>query len=120
MKLKWTFSVGLGLAYVAVFQFWLVARPEWVAPSGVALSLVLSAWLVFAARAGSFVNAWDLFIHAAVILDILLEAILLKRHEHQGFYVCAAAFAAVLIGYRAWWQRRLALAPSSTPAPTSA
>ena len=29
----------------------------------------------------------------------------IERHEHVGFYLCAAAFAIVLIGYRVWWTR---------------
>jgi hypothetical protein len=40
-----------------------------------------------------------------VILDIALEATWIKGHEHVGFYLCAAAFAVVLVGYRLWWLR---------------
>jgi hypothetical protein len=73
---------------------------------GLAVSAFLGTLLVIAARRRYFINFWDGLFHASVILDIVLEATWIERHEHVGFYLCAAAFAIVLIGYRVWWTRK--------------
>ena len=43
-----------------------------------------------------------------IALAILLEATLIPAHGHVGFYLCAAAFVAVVGGYRLMLYRRRA------------
>jgi hypothetical protein len=81
-----------------------VSQP-WVIASGLGVSGLLMALLFAAAKQGYFVNVWDGLFHASVILDIGLEATWIGRHEHLGFYLCAAGFAIILVGYRLWWLR---------------
>lgn len=105
-KLKWSFTVALMLLYLGVFHLWMTLHAPWIAVSGLVVAGGLGASLWAFARRGYFVNVWDGVIHASVILDIVLEAIWIDRHEHVGFYLCAAAFAVVLVGYRGWWLRQ--------------
>jgi hypothetical protein len=105
VKLKWWFSVLLGVAYLAVFHLWRMVSPPWIVSTGLTVSMLLTALLIVATRQPYFVNHWDALFHASVILDIVLEATWIERHEHVGFYLCAAAFAVVLIGYRLWSAR---------------
>src|SRR5690348_5252018 len=110
-SLNWWFSIVLGAAYLAVFNLWRTASGPWIVISGLIVSVCLSILLVVAARRRYFVNAWDALFHASVILDIVLEATWIERHEHVGFYLCAAAFAVVLVSYRLWSVRRHSSAP---------
>ena len=105
MKLKWWFSILLGVTYLAVFNLWRTANAPWIVVTGLTASACLGVLLVIAARRRYFVNFWDGLFHASVILDIVLEATWIERHEHVGFYLCAAAFAVVLILYRLWRAR---------------
>jgi hypothetical protein len=100
MKLNWWFSLALGAAYLGVFNLWRVVSPPWIVISGLGVSACLGVLLVVGATQGYFVNFWDALFHASVILDIVLEATWIARHEDVGFYLCAAAFAVLLIGYR--------------------
>ena len=95
----------LGIAYLGVFHLWMRVGSPWVSASGLGVALFLAALLMLAVRQRYFVNFWDALFHASVILDIVLEATWIERHEHVGFYLCAAAFAVVLIGYRLWFVR---------------
>jgi hypothetical protein len=79
--------------------------PPWIVISGLGVSACLGALLVVAAKQRYFFNLWDGLFHASVILDIILEATWIERQEHVRFYLCAAAFAVVLVGYRLWWLR---------------
>jgi hypothetical protein len=105
MKLKWWFSILLGVAYLGIFHLWMRVDSRSIVLSGLVTSTCLGGLLVLAAKQRYFVNAWDGVIHASVIIDIVLEATWIERHEHVGFYLCAAAFAVVLVGYRLWWIR---------------
>jgi hypothetical protein len=105
MKLKWWFSLLLGTMYLGVFHIWMKVSHPWVVASGLGVSCLLIALLFAAAKQGYFVNVWDGLFHASVILDIGVEGTWIERHEHLGFYLCAAGFAIVLIGYRLWWLR---------------
>jgi hypothetical protein len=105
MKVKWWFTLLLGLSYLAVFNLWRAVNPPWIAISGLGVSACLGTLLVIAAKQHYFFNLWDGLFHASVILDIVLEATLIKGHEHVGFYLCAASFAIVLVGYRLCWLR---------------
>ena len=105
MKVRWWFSILLGLTYLAVFSLWRAVSSPWIFISGLGVSACLGALLIVAAKQRCFFNLWDGLFHASVILDILLEATWIKGHEHVGCYHCAAAFAVVLVGYRLWWLR---------------
>jgi hypothetical protein len=104
-KVRWWFSILLGLAYLAVFNLWRAVNPPWIVITGLVVAACLGALLMVAAKQRYFLNLWDGLFHASVILDIVLEATWIKSHEHVGFYLCAAAFAVVLVGYRLWWLR---------------
>ena len=95
MKVKWWFSILLGLAYLAVFNLWRAVSPPWIVIGGLGVSACLGALLVVAAKHRYFFNLWDGLFHASVILDIVLEATWIKGNEHVGFYVYPAAFAVV-------------------------
>jgi len=105
VDLRWWFTLVLGATYLGIFHLWWVVSSPWIARSGLSVSAGLGTLLLLAAKRQYFVNVWDELFHAAVILDIVLEATLIKQHEPVGFYLCAAAFAVVLIGYRVWWLR---------------
>ena len=109
MKLKWWFSIVLGVTYLALFNLWRSVHAPWIVVSGLTISAVLGALLLVAARRRYFINVWDGLFHAAVILDIVLEATWIAQHDHVGFYLCAAAFAVVLIGSRLWASARSGL-----------
>jgi hypothetical protein len=104
---NWSFSLFLGSAYVAVFQLWTVSTQEWIPRSGVIATLVLSGAFALAKTRQYFLNRWDQFFHATVILDIFLEAVLVRTHDHIGFYFCALGFAGVVGGYRWYALRKL-------------
>jgi hypothetical protein len=93
------------VAYLAVFNVWRLVSSPWILIIGLGVSACLGALLFVAAKRRYFVNRWDGLFHASVILDIVLEATWIEWHTHVGFYLCAAAFAVVLIGYRLWWVR---------------
>ena len=116
MKIRWWYSILLGLTYLGLFNFWRTVSSPWVVGSGLGASALLGALLLIAAKQRYFLNVWDGLFHASVVLDIALEATLIKRHEHVGFYLCAAAFAVVLVGYRLWWlQARLRPVSQNSP-----
>ncbi len=98
MRQQWSFSLTLGVVYLAVFHLWMVVSREAIVLSGVAVALLLAAGLVVKRK--YFLNRWDVFFHALVIADIFLEAMLIPVHDHYGFYFCAAGFALLVGGYR--------------------
>ncbi len=99
---NWSFSLFLGFAYVGIFQLWTVLTPGWILSSGIFATLLLSGAFALAKTRQYFFNRWDQVFHATVILDILLESILVRNHDHFGFYLCALGFAGVVGGYRAY------------------
>lgn len=96
----WNYTLILLASYVAVFEAWRVLPRPAIVASGVVVVMILLAMERHFARRGAFFNRWDRFIHASVILDILLEALLIPWHEGRGYYLCAAAFAVVIASYR--------------------
>lgn len=104
---RWGFSLLLLGAYLATFHLWPDRPRWWIQATGCVSTLLLTAAFVRSARSGYFLNAWDALGHASVILDVLLEGSWIAHHDHLGFYLCAAAFALVLGGYRAWLWRRV-------------
>jgi hypothetical protein len=103
---RWGFSLVLLVAYIATFHLWPDRSRAWIQATGTVSTLLLAAAFVRSARQGYFLNSWDALGHASVILDVLLEGWLIARHDHLGFYLCAAAFAVVIGGYREWlWSR---------------
>ena len=97
---KWSFSLLLGAVYLGVFHFWTFSDRIGITISGLVATLLLGIAFAFALKRHYFLNRWDALLHGAVILDIFLEAIFIKVHDHLGFYLCAAAFAIVVGGYR--------------------
>ena len=102
MQTRWWFSVVLMAAYLGAFHVWQVLPRAGVVATGVAISLALIAAGLAAARQGCFHNGWDALFHLSVIVDLFLEAVLIRVHEGYGFYFCAMGFAVVLTGYRFW------------------
>ena len=102
---RWSFSLLLGAVYLGVFHFWTFSDRIGITISGLVATLLLGMVFAFALKRHYFLNRWDALLHATVILDIFLEAILIKVHDHLGFYLCAAAFAIVVGGYRAYLNR---------------
>lgn len=102
---KWWFSLLLGAAYLGIFHFWKASSYSAAVISGTAVSIALFAVLL-AIRRTYFLNVWEALFHSVVILDILLEAVLVKSHETRGYYLCALAFAVVIAGYRYYLWRR--------------
>lgn len=94
--ISWTF---LG-AYLATFQLWMHLSRHMILASGFVVVSALLALMAWGVRSGYFVNRWDAFGHAMVVADLALEAVLIREHDHRGFYFCAAAFAVVVGGYR--------------------
>jgi len=117
MKLQWWFTLVLGASYLALFNLWMKVGPPWIVISGLGFSTGLLALLWVAAKRDYFVNRWDALFHASVILDVALEATLINRHDHVGFYLCSAAFAIVLTGYRFCCLRFLSRARATMPGP---
>ena len=99
---RWHFSLLLGVAYLAVFHFWLMAPLMAIKASALLVGAGLSLGLMRAWRAGYFRNFWDAAFHATVIFDILLEGLIIPLHDHFGFYLCAVAFALILGPYHQW------------------
>ena len=73
--------------------------PAWIKVSGILISALASFIALIAWKQSYFANGFDLFWHATVILDILLESLLISDHDHFGFYFCALAFIIVVGGY---------------------
>jgi hypothetical protein len=93
---SWTF---LGV-YLATFQLWMHLSRPLILTSGFVVVAALLALMVWGGRSGYFVNRWDAFGHGMVAADLALETVLIREHDHRGFYFCAAAFAIVVGGYR--------------------
>ena len=102
---KWSFSLLLGAVYLGVFHLWTFLDGIGIPISGLLATLLLGIAFALALKRHYFLNRWDALLHATVILDIFLEAIFIKVHDHVGFYLCAAAFAIVVVGYRTYLSR---------------
>jgi hypothetical protein len=102
----WSFSFILLAAYLGIFHLWLKLGHQGIVASGILASGVLGGLLLQAALRGYFANGLDLFTHAVVILDVLVEAILIPLHEGLSFYGCAAGFALVIGVHRSYHLRR--------------
>ncbi len=96
----WQFSFALLIGYLGVFHLWMGADRSFVVASGLLWCLAYGVWMLLAQKEGYFVDRLDYFSHWVVILDVALEALLLREHNHLGFWLCALAFAAVIGGYR--------------------
>jgi hypothetical protein len=99
---RWYFSLLLGAIYLLIFHWWRHLDRRAIVVTGLAATLLCVGLFIWADRRKYFLNHWDRLFHAAVVLDILLEGVLLPVHDQYGFYLCALAFAVVLGGYRAW------------------
>ena len=99
---KWYLSLFLLVSYVGIFNLWIYLNRALIAVSGISICIGLCLLIFIANKQKYFKNPFDLFLHLIVVLDIFLEAILPIDHDHHYFYWCAAAFAVVLGGYRAY------------------
>lgn len=95
----WWFSVILIAVYVGTFQLWYYLPRPLILASGGFVVATMGILLVSAARQNYFGNRWDAFWHMTVLLDLAIEAIVIKEHDGRGFYLCALAFAVVIGGY---------------------
>ena len=102
----WSFSLLLTVVYVAIFNLWPWLPFSGVALSGIAAGCFLLWFFVRAVKQRYFFNRWEALLHLTVIIDILLEAILRIDHESRSFYLCAAAFAAVIVPYRIYLRKQ--------------
>src|SRR4051812_29580915 len=101
MKRFW-FTILLLAVYVAIFEAWTIISPRLTILSAIATSLVMTGLFAVAQRRRYFLNRWDAFGHASIIVDILLEGIFIRDHANRSFYLCAIAFVLVVGGFR-WW-----------------
>lgn len=99
---RWNYSLALLVGYLGVFQLWIGAERSFVVASGILWCLAFGVWLMAQSRRRYFLGRLDGFGHGVVVLDVGLEAILLKEHDHVGFWLCGFGFAVVIGGYR-WW-----------------
>ena len=102
---NWNFSLWLGVVYTAVFAAWMYLGRAGILWSALVATGLLSVLWLRAERQRYFRGFWDRLFHASVILDILLEAFLIRVHDNYSFVLCALAFAIVLGGYR-WRELR--------------
>lgn len=93
------FTVTLIGTYLATFQLWMEMPRPLILASGLVVVTALSALLLWSVYNGYFGNRWDAFWHVTVIIDLALEAVMIKEHDNRGFYLCALAFAIVVGGY---------------------
>lgn len=103
----WSFSLLLAAVYLATFSFWHFSNPSWTAAGGLVSTALLLVAFIAAARERYFCNRIDAFLHAVVILDVLLEGLFVTTHHSQSPYLCALEFAVVVGGYRLFCLRRL-------------
>src|SRR5262249_29522028 len=108
---EWSFSLLLGIVYVAVFNLWRFLQPEGVIVSALAVTVFLCVCFGIACARKYFGGFWEGFLHFVVILDILLEGLLPPSHESRGFYWCALAFAILIVGYLLSLRRRKPIRP---------
>ena len=98
--LKWWLTIFLFAGYLATFHLWMGRGPGFVFVAGITSTVLLTGLLVLGMRTRYFADRMDLFTHAAVVLDVLLEGTLLTEHLTHGFYFCAIAFGVVVGVYR--------------------
>ncbi|WP_372364733.1 hypothetical protein [Candidatus Uabimicrobium sp. HlEnr_7] len=104
---KWWFSIVLGVLYILVFHAWMFCETKFQVQSiAIGLFSVLTITSIYYRK--YFVNGWDYFVHASIIIDILLEGVLIYPHDNYYFYGCFAAFAVVLIGHRSYCTKKRA------------
>jgi len=128
---RWYFSILQLLVYMGTFLFWkhYPSRLAFVA-GGIVSTTVMLLLMLLAARRRYFVNRVDLCLHALVIVDIALEALMYEAlrlavamqwvsgdasvsafdetaavfHNNHNFYLCALFFAVVIGGHH-WFNR---------------
>ncbi len=106
---EWWYSALLIVVYIAIFHVWTtVSDYPVVAVSGVLVGVTLTALLIVTWRGGYFTTRVDIFAHALVIGDLVLEAVMIRNHANYDFYWCALAYAVVLAAYRGYRLRTTA------------
>jgi hypothetical protein len=114
MRARWSFSLMLLAGYLGVFHLWNVLSRGGIVLTALVAVGILGALFARAVRRGYFVNRWDAFWHASVLLDVAAEGLAVSWHSGQSFYLCALAFVLVVGGYRAF-----KLASRSAPGPVA-
>jgi hypothetical protein len=99
-KSSHSFTSILLIGYLVLFHAWVQQTRIHVLAVGLVGIATLCTLFLLACQHAYFLNAWDAGFHAAVLLDLTLECVLIPDHHGFGFYVCAAAFALLLFGYR--------------------
>lgn len=111
----WWLTATLFAAYLLVFHLWIGQPAQVVLASCLGTTIVLAMLMRAGIKKKYFTDRIDGITHGTVVLDVLLEGTLIPTHDSHGFYFCAAAFAFVTIGYRAW---KLSSAPRLSPEAT--
>lgn len=114
MRTRWSFSLILLTGYLGVFHLWNVLPRGGIVFTALVVVGLLGVLFVRAARRGYFVNRWDAFWHASVLVDVAAEGLAVSWHSGHSFYLCALAFVLVVGGYRA-----SRLASRSAPRPVA-
>ncbi|MCA9102408.1 MAG: hypothetical protein KDA63_14705, partial [Planctomycetales bacterium] len=111
------------LTYVGVFLVWkqFPSRALFLGV-GTLASVGLATGLIRARRTGYFVNRVDFSAHALVVADLAIESVVFELfrlaqplasvtlfHDNNNFIGCAAAFVALVGGYR-WYALRTKVA----------
>ena len=121
VKIWWFTCLQIAI-YIATFAWWKVMPARWVfVVGGIVASGLMTGLLLHARKKQYFLTRTDFLIHLLIVLDLVVEGFiyeiyaLLMRiyglkadevavvHSHNGFYLCAAAFFAIAVGYR-WVQ----------------
>ena len=116
---KWWFTFAQILIYLATFAWWKEMPVRWVFVVGGVLASGLMTIIMLRARKQSyFLTRTDFLIHLLIVLDLVVEGFIYEIyalmmwiwgfeadevavvHNHNGFYLCAAAFFAIAFGYR--------------------
>ena len=115
----WWFTIAQILIYLATFAWWKEMPVRWVfVVGGLLASGMMTGLLVRAHKQKYFVTQTDLLIHILIVIDLVVEGFIYEIyallmliwgyeadevgvvHNHNGFYLCAAAFFAIAVGYR--------------------
>jgi hypothetical protein len=116
---NWYFTLVQIALYVAVFSLWKAAPGRLLfVVSGTLGAGLMALLLEWVRRRGYFVGRTDYLIHLLITIDLLVEAwiyeiyVLLMKiygvvataedavHNHNGYYLCAAAFFAIAFVHR--------------------
>jgi hypothetical protein len=104
---RWWFSLAMIPLYSGIFHVWMWS-PSYTqhVVTGSAWCVVLAGMIAWLWRRGYFAGWFDLLAHALVVLDVGLEAVLVREHTSLSFYGCTLGFVIVVGAYRCYALRR--------------